>query len=137
MKISEDGVVKGGYSIDKGAMMAMIAAGALFGSIGTYVAGYVVNTPPQDKGFTPKTAKDVAKKYLTLVEAMPTLQEMKPITEDKSIPDIGKKIKFVSSASKVYGKLMHGLGMGIYIIAAVNIIQHRRSFKPVLYPNLV
>lgn len=48
------------------------------------------------------------------------LQERKPITEDKSIPDIGKKIKFVSSASKVYGKLMHGLGMGIYsVIGAV------------------
>ena len=120
LKISEDAVVKGGYSMDKGTMMALLSATLLFGAIGTFVAGYVSNKLPQEKGFNPRTAKDVAKKYLTLIEAMPTLQEMKPITEDRSIPDIGKKIKFVSSASKVYGEIMRSLGLGIYsVIAAV------------------
>lgn len=119
MKISEDAVVKSDYSMGKGTMLAVLAS-AIISPFATLIVGYAINKRPQDKGFTPKTAKDVAKKYLTLVEAMPTLQAMKPITEDKSIPDIGKKIKFVSSASKVYGKLMHGLGMGIYsVIGAV------------------
>ena len=113
VRITEEAIVKKNYETDSSAKTGMILGFLVAGPLGMLVGGYLGNTKPEDKGFTPKKMIDVANQYLKVVGHIQEIRDIRPPEKVNTIPDIDKKIKFVSSASKVFGKTLKFLGDGI------------------------